>query len=190
MTEVRATETIKFAICDDEPAAGELSGYLARYMEEERTAPYCVSSFPDGRSMLEDSEGFDVVFLDVRMGPPDRMETARLLRGRGDRSMLVFVTVLEECVFDAFEVEAYDYLVKPLDGGRFRRTMDRVFKALGRRKAAGIASEVSPAQAVNWDGGGSWPKWKMSCAGRTTTCTAETIPCFPKAKHGFARYII
>ena len=50
------------------------------------------------------------------------------------RSLLVFVTVLRECVFDAFEVEAWDYLVKPLDGARFERTMDRMLRQLERRR--------------------------------------------------------
>lgn len=39
------------------------------------------------------------------------------------------MTVLMECVFDAFEVEAYDYLLKPLDSVHFRQTMDRAMPA-------------------------------------------------------------
>lgn len=128
-------DMIKFAICDDEPHMSQgIADRLAGYMEEKRITSYCVSSFSDGRSLLEGG-GFDVIFLDIQMKRPDGMETARLLRRRGDKSLLIFVTVLRECVFDAFEVEAYDYLLKPLDGGHFRRTMDRALKSLEERGA-------------------------------------------------------
>ena len=130
---------IKFAICDDEPAmARELAGYLARYLEEHEVTAYSVSSFSNGRALLETADGFDVIFLDIQMEEPDGMETARLLRRQGDHSLLIFVTVLMELVFDAFQVEAYDYLTKPLDTARFARTMDRVLRTLEQRTAASI----------------------------------------------------
>ena len=130
---------IKFAICDDEPAmARELAGYLARYLEEHEVTAYSVSNFSSGRALLEAADGFDVIFLDIQMEEPDGMETARLLRGQGDHSLLIFVTVLRELVFDAFQVEAYDYLTKPLDAARFARTMDRVLQTLEQRTAASI----------------------------------------------------
>ena len=130
---------IKFAICDDEPAmARELAGYLARYLEEHEVTAYSVSNFSSGRALLEAADGFDVIFLDIQMEEPDGMETARLLRRQGDHSLLIFVTVLMELVFDAFQVEAYDYLTKPLDTARFARTMDRVLRTLEQRTAASI----------------------------------------------------
>ena len=125
---------IRFAICDDEPLmAHELSNQLAQYMDERGIAGYQVSSFSGGGALLESGGGFDVIFLDIQMERPDGLETAKLLRRRGDHSLLIFVTVLRECVFDAFEVEAYGYLLKPLEAGQFRRTMDRVLKRLGEQ---------------------------------------------------------
>jgi len=148
-------EMMRFAICDDEPLmAREIAGRLAGYMEEKRVTSYCVSSFSNGRLLLDSGRDFDLIFLDIQMEQPDGMETAKLLRRRGTHSLLVFVTVLKECVFDAFEVEAYDYLVKPLDGGHFRRTMDRAVKALERRAAKsvmvrrGTSCEVIPLDQI------------------------------------------
>lgn len=125
---------IKFAICDDEPMmAQDLSDLLADYMGENSPLPFSVSSFSSGRTLLESGGRFDVIFLDIQMEHPDGMETARLLRRRQERSLLVFVTVLKECVFDAFQVEAFDYLVKPLESACFRRTMARALRALEQR---------------------------------------------------------
>ena len=127
---------IKFAICDDEPLMAQaLAGHLADYMKEKSMTTYSVSSFSDGCALLESVGSFDVTFLDIQMEQPDGMETARLLRQRGDHSLLVFVTVLKECVFDSFQVEAYDYLLKPLDSARFHQTMDRLLRSLKQRTA-------------------------------------------------------
>ncbi len=125
---------LTFAICDDEPLmAQEIKRHLSTYMKETRITDYRISNFSNGRSLLESGAGFNIIFLDIQMEPPNGLETAKMLRQRGNRSLLVFVTVLEECVFDAFEVEAYDYLIKPLDSRRFNRTMDRTLKALEQR---------------------------------------------------------
>lgn len=125
---------IRFAICDDEPSmVREIGDHLSGYMEEKQILSYSVDSFSSGRALLESGCGFDVIFLDIQMERPDGMETARILRQRNNQSLLVFVTVLRECVFDAFEVEACGYLLKPLDSGQFRRTVDRAVNVLARR---------------------------------------------------------
>ena len=127
---------IKFAICDDEPLMAQaLAGHLADYMKEKSMTAYSVSNFSDGRTLLESAGSFDVIFLDIQMEQPDGMETAKLLRQCGDRSLLIFVTVLKECVFDSFQVEAFDYLLKPLGSARFYQTMDRVLRSLEQRTA-------------------------------------------------------
>lgn len=146
---------IRIAICDDEPfMVREIADHLTRYMEERRIASYSVSSFSGGRALLESGDGFDVIFLDIQMEGPDGMETARLLRQRGDHSRLIFVTVLKERVFDAFAVEAHDYLVKPLDDGRFARTMDRLLRPQEEQGARdivirrGTGCEVIPLSEI------------------------------------------
>lgn len=139
---------IKFAICDDEPwMAEDVSRRLTRYMEDQihksgstalKTAPktsssYSIRCFSDGQTLLEDGGNFDIIFLDIQMTPPNGMETAKALRRQGNQSLLIFITVLKEYVFDAFSVEAYDYLIKPLEDVRFRRTMDRALNTLAKR---------------------------------------------------------
>jgi len=130
---------ITIAICDDEPAmAQEISGHLSGYMAGRSPTSYCVNSFSSGRTLLESGCDHDLIFLDIQMDRPDGMETAKMLRRRGARGLLIFVTVLKEHVFDAFEVEAFDYLIKPLDDSRFKRTMDRAIGALEQRTEKSI----------------------------------------------------
>ena len=130
---------LKFAVCDDDPfMAKEISDHLSKYMAEKNIISYDISCFSDGQSLLERGCNFDLIFLDIQMSPPDGIETARMLRQRKNQSLLVFVTILKEYVFDAFEVEAYDYLIKPLDAGHFQKTMDRALRSLNQRAAKKI----------------------------------------------------
>lgn len=125
---------IKFEICDDEPImVQEISNHLAKYMKERQIASYCVNRFLNGNTLLLLEAGnLDLIFLDIQMEAPDGMETAKILRQQRSHSLLIFVTILKEYVFSAFEVEAFDYLVKPLDGDRFRQTMDRALRFMKR----------------------------------------------------------
>ena len=139
---------IKFAICDDEHLmAQELADYLAKYMKERSITVYDLSSFSNGCALLESVGGFDVIFLDIQMEQPDGMETARLLRQQGNHSLLIFVTVVRECVFEAFQVEAYDYLLKPLNWDNFYRTMDRVLRTLEQR----ASEEIVIQRGINFE---------------------------------------
>lgn len=135
----RGEKMLKIAICDDEPRMGkELSDRLSKYMAERNRVSYSVHSFVSGRDLLESGGDFDLIFLDIQMEGPDGMETAKRLRQRGQRGLIIFVTVLKECVYDAFEVEACDYLLKPLDGARFRKALERALKTIEERAAKSI----------------------------------------------------
>ncbi len=116
----------------------ELSAHLAGYMAERFTDAYQIDRFLDGRSLLESGCEFDLIFLDIQMREMNGMEAARILRQKNRHSVLIFVTVLKDYVFDAFEVQACDYLVKPLDSGHFKRTMDRAMKSLEQKEDKNI----------------------------------------------------
>lgn len=140
---------LKIAVCDDEPfMAQEISDLLSKYMEENYLASYRISSFSCGQALLESDRDFDLIFLDIQMEPPDGMATAKMLRQQGNHSLLIFVTVLKEWVFDAFEAEAYDYLIKPPDISHFRRTMDRALRTLRQRPAKSIVIQRGTSREI------------------------------------------
>lgn len=131
-------DMINCAVCDDEPRMLEqLTGCLTALLEE-RGISFQVEDFSSGAALLERAGNFDLILLDIRMKGMDGMETARRLRQEGARGLLIFVTALEELVFDAFAVEAFDYLLKPLNPARFRQTIGRALQALERRSGGRI----------------------------------------------------
>ena len=86
--------------------------------------------FSGGEELLSYNGQIDLLFLDIQMKDMDGMETARKLRADKFRGFLVFITVLKEMVFQSFEVQAYDYLVKPVDDKQFEKTMERLYASM------------------------------------------------------------
>lgn len=122
---------MRIAICDDDPAAvQQLCAHLTAYWQAAGLPESRPRVFTSSRALLASDGDFDLLFLDIRMAQPDGLQAARLLRQKGWRCRLVFVSALREYVFDAFAVEASDYLLKPLDAAGFRQTMDRVCRTL------------------------------------------------------------
>ena len=86
--------------------------------------------FSGGEELLSYNGQIDILFLDIQMKDMDGMETARKLRAGQFRGVLIFITVLKEMVFQSFEVQAYDYLVKPVDDKQFEKTMERLYASM------------------------------------------------------------
>lgn len=78
----------------------------------------------------------DVIFLDVEMPGLSGIEASRYImqQARDQVPLFVFTTAYDEYAIDAFDVEAVDYLLKPYEEKRFRRTMERIRKSLENKK--------------------------------------------------------
>jgi DNA-binding LytR/AlgR family response regulator len=82
----------------------------------------------DGRTALSQFRSLapDVVFLDVQMPPPNGLEVAAELADESDPPWVVFLTAFGEHALKAFELDALDYLVKPVSAERLQSTLQRL----------------------------------------------------------------
>lgn len=114
---------MRIAICDDDRAIREMLADKAGQVCP--LAEICV--YPSGEALLGDETLPDILFLDIQMPGENGMDTAKRLRaqhaGAGRDTVLIFVTAMEDYVFDAFDVGAFHYLVKPFDDGRFAQVL-------------------------------------------------------------------
>lgn len=118
------------AICDDEKQIADQIRKLASDFFREKRMEASIIRFSDGTQLLQYDKCIDILFLDIQMEGIDGMETARRLRSRNFKGVIIFITILKELVFRSFEVQAYDYLVKPIDKKRFDKTMTRLLTSL------------------------------------------------------------
>lgn len=114
---------MRVALAEDEPLARER---LALQLE----AAGCtvVAALADGPALLawlETAPPLDALFLDVQMPGATGFEVLAALRGR-PLPPLVFVTAHADYALQAFEVEAVDYLLKPVSAGRLAQTLERL----------------------------------------------------------------
>lgn len=118
------------AIVDDErDQLKRLTDKVKAYAER-HAFPCRIFTYTSGGELLRADQSFHLIFLDIQMPGLSGMEVAEKLRRGGIGSYIVFVTVLQEYVYDAFSVEASDYLLKPVDDNRFCRMMDRICNSL------------------------------------------------------------
>lgn len=123
---------IKALIVDDEELARRgLEIRLAKFDDVE----ICGQS-RNGREALVDvrSQSPDVMFLDVQMPGMDGFEVLRRLAGR-DMPIIVFVTAYDEFALKAFDANALDYLLKPINDDRLVEAIDRTRQALDEKSA-------------------------------------------------------
>ena len=121
---------IRIAICDDEKYMSDHIRTLVLDFFRKKNREISLRMFSSGEDLLSYNGQIDILFLDIQMKDMDGMETARRLRADKFRGFLVFITVLKEMVFQSFEVQAYDYLVKPVDDKQFEKTMDRLYASM------------------------------------------------------------
>jgi DNA-binding LytR/AlgR family response regulator len=114
--------SIRALLVDDEaPARSELRYLLAEHGDVE-----VVGEAASGAEALAFDGSFDVVFLDVEMPGATGLVTAPHVRERRDPPAVVFVTAHERYAVDAFAVEAFDYLLKPVEPDRLTRVIERL----------------------------------------------------------------
>jgi DNA-binding LytR/AlgR family response regulator len=98
----------------------------------------------DGVEALERIEELkpDLVLLDIQMPGLTGMDVAAAVREQDGRPEIVFVTAFNRFAPDAFEVEAADYLLKPVDFDRLRTAIARARRRRALRDAEGRAAEL------------------------------------------------
>ncbi len=123
-------ETLKIAICDDEK---NIRAYLSALVRKQGME--CeITEYATAEDYFSGGAEYDILFLDIELDCPeqgmDGMGMARRIRGMEDikQPIIVFVTGYEKYVYDAFDVGAFQYLLKPVDEQKFAEVFQRAVK--------------------------------------------------------------
>lgn len=123
------------AVVDDEKAIRE---YICGLVEEQQPESR-IETYATGEELLASGKRFDIVFLDIQMEGMNGIEAARSLREKNanlgvEDTVLVFITGIRDYVFDAFDLYAFQYLLKPIDEGKFAEVLERAVREAAKKK--------------------------------------------------------
>ena len=134
---------LRIAVCDDKK---EMREYLKELIH--RVVAAQIETFESGELMLATEQRFDIVLLDICMSdccvadsveqkPASSMDgitVAKKIRYENANTIIIFITALREYVFDAFDVGAFHYLVKPIEEEKFHTVMKKAVMQAEQRK--------------------------------------------------------
>ena len=122
---------MKIAICDDEQVIIKLvKPKLYEYANSHRI-DLVVDEYYSGEALVTADKNYDIIFLDYQMGRLNGLDAAKILRERNAACAIIFLTSYTHFVFDAFKVNAYRFLIKPITERKLFDTMDDYFKMHG-----------------------------------------------------------
>lgn len=125
-------------IIDDEfPSREELKYFIQNFsrikVKEEFENPVDAVSYLFNNSV-------DIVFLDINMPNIDGVELAKIINNKDKDIKIVFITAYREYAVDAFELEAFDYILKPYAKERMVSLLKKLEKSSKRNEQKGILS--------------------------------------------------
>lgn len=145
--------TVQIALCDDETAElTKTEKMLGAYEQEHIDADFTIERFESTDELLcmvsEGKYSPHLIFMDIYIpgetgeSVPLGIEAARQLRDMGSEAKLVFLTTSKEHALDAFEVEAFQYLLKPVQSDKLFSLLDRLRNKLEEEREKYILLRV------------------------------------------------
>ena len=132
------------AIVEDSPAEAELlRSYFARFTRE-HGVDFTLTCFASGEEFLnKDRPAYDLVLMDIGLPGHNGMETAAALRERDRSVTLIFVTNMAQFAVKGYEVDAFDFVVKPVGYSNFALKLQRALNKLDTRRDTEVLVTLS-----------------------------------------------
>ena len=115
---------MNIAICDDDRISQSILRNALSYYGRDRNTDVYTSCFSNGIDLIESKELFDVIFMDYEMNGLNGLKTSEIMRENNDDTTIIFLSAHPTVVFDAFSVNAFRFLTKPLDVKKLYKALD------------------------------------------------------------------
>lgn len=139
---------ITVSICEDETYfVSELKKMLDEYCSL-REIHVSISAFSDGEELLASNQVADIILMDIKLPTSNGMEIIRHLRDLGSDSQVIFITAFQKYVFQAFDLDAVHYILKPVSEEKLFSALDKAIKrvAANRGKTLLITSGTTASR--------------------------------------------
>ena len=126
---------LHIALVEDDPMyQEEIAGYLEQYAKE-RGETFKITVFGDGDGIISNYRAqYDIILMDIQMKFVNGMTAAQEIRALDDQVIIIFITSLASYAVKGYEVDALDYVLKPVSYFAFAKSMGRALDRLRRRK--------------------------------------------------------
>lgn len=125
---------IKIAVVEDEK---EERNRIQKFLQKfscENSVEMEIEEFSDGIQLVQEYErNFDVLLLDIEMEKLNGIQTAKEIRKKDKDVMILFITNLFQYAIEGYEVEAIDFVIKPINYFSFSARMEKVLKKLEQK---------------------------------------------------------
>lgn len=144
--------TIEIVLVDDEQLQLDYMQKLIEQAAESLEIKIEISQYLSGEAFLfslEDHPTWDLAFLDIEMEELNGMQVAKILREKSPQLELVFATAYAEYAIEGYEVQALDYLLKPINQQKITRVLKRYLEEQPEDTAYLIAEVEGQATRLN-----------------------------------------
>lgn len=116
----------KIAICDDDKISlTYIHEVVSDYFKDKSNLSPEITTFSNASMLLASRESFDIYFLDIIMPDIDGIEIAKQLRRIGNSGIIIYLTSSKEFALNAFQVEAFQYLLKPVSKETLHNVLEK-----------------------------------------------------------------
>lgn len=139
---------LKIAVCDDESHQRiELIDMIKKALQLKNTQ-YYIYEYENGEELLQSNLEINLFFLDIKMNKLTGIETAKKIREVNEKAIIIFITALKEYVFDAFDVRAFHYILKPISEEKLRSILYSALLQLEGTEKFIIAKTISECTKI------------------------------------------
>lgn len=123
---------------DDAETAAMLKSFLDRYAAEKNLSIE-TEYFPNAERLIYSyTNRYDLLLLDIQLGGMTGMEAAEAIRKLDAEVGIIFITSLVQYAVKGYEVEALDFVVKPVNYYQFALKIDRAMRIIGHRQTVNL----------------------------------------------------
>lgn len=130
---------VEVAVVDDELKERDLLIQYYRKLQSELQEELKVCAFSSGDELLKDYDySYDLVCLDIDMEGKDGISTAKEIREQDERVIIIFITNMAQMAIRGYEVQALDFVLKPVNYYSFTMKMRTALNIISNKKSKNI----------------------------------------------------
>lgn len=135
---------IRIAVVEDDPLCqAQLTENIRRYGAENQVE-FQITCFSDGLDIAEEYRPvYDIILLDIEMPQLDGMAAARRIRDFDPAVILIFITNMGQYAIKGYEVDALDYVLKPVNYYQFCTKLSRAVQRVQRRRGGQVVLQLA-----------------------------------------------